>query len=53
LGKFVGCPSDKVRSFTSEKPFDASLFVDIRRQLGLEIINEINEKIVSLRMKIV
>ncbi|MDR2533308.1 MAG: transposase [Tannerellaceae bacterium] len=26
-------------SFTSDKPFDASLFVDIRKQLGLEIIN--------------
>jgi hypothetical protein len=26
-------------SFTSDKPFDASLFIDIRKQLGLEIIN--------------
>jgi hypothetical protein len=40
-------------SFTSDKPFDASLFVDIRKQLGLEIINEINEKIVSLKTKMV
>jgi hypothetical protein len=40
-------------SFTSDKPFDASLFVDIRKQLGFEIINEINEKIVSLKTKMV
>jgi hypothetical protein len=36
-------------SFTSDKPFDASLFVDIRKRLGLETINAINEKIVSLK----
>jgi hypothetical protein len=40
-------------SFTGDKPFDASLFVDIRKQLGLEIINEMNEKIVSLKTKLV
>lgn len=40
-------------SFTSDKPFDASLFVDIRKQLGLELINAINEKIVSLKTKMV
>jgi hypothetical protein len=36
-------------SFTSDKPFDASLFVDFRKELGLSTINEINEKIVSLK----
>jgi hypothetical protein len=36
-------------SFTSDKPFDASLFVDIRKRLGLETINAINEKTVSLK----
>jgi hypothetical protein len=41
---FLGYPS-----FTGEKPFDASLFVDIRKRLGLEAINEINERVVSLR----
>jgi hypothetical protein len=40
-------------SFTSDKPFDASLFVDFRKQLGLETINEINEKIILLKTKIV
>jgi hypothetical protein len=38
-------------SFTSEKPFDASLFVDIRKRLSMETINAINEKIVSLKTK--
>jgi hypothetical protein len=40
-------------SFTSDKLFDVSLFADIRKQLGFEIINEINEKIVSLKTKMV
>jgi hypothetical protein len=40
-------------SFTGDKPFDASLFVDVRKQLGLEIINGMNEKIVSLKTKMV
>jgi hypothetical protein len=38
-------------SFTSDKPFDASLFVDIRKRLGMESINAINEKIVSLKTR--
>jgi hypothetical protein len=38
-------------SFISEKPFDASLFVDIRKRLGIETINAINEKIISLKTK--
>jgi hypothetical protein len=38
-------------SFTSDKPFDASLFVEIRKRLGMDAINAINEKIVSLKTK--
>jgi hypothetical protein len=41
---FLGYPS-----FTSDKPFDASLFVDIRKRLSMDAINEINEKIVRLK----
>jgi len=37
---FPGYPS-----FTSEKPFDASLFADIRKRLGMDSVNAINEKI--------
>jgi hypothetical protein len=40
---FLGYPS-----FTTERPFDASLFVDLRKRLGIETINMINERIVSL-----
>lgn len=36
-------------SFTHEAPFDASLFVDFRKRLGLETINAINERIVQLK----
>ena len=43
---FLGYPS-----FTSDKPFDASLFVDIRKRLGMESINAINEKIVILKTR--
>ena len=43
---FLGYPS-----FTSDKPFDASLFVDIRKRLGMESINAINEKIVQLKTR--
>lgn len=35
-------------SFSHEVPFDASLFVDIRKRLTLEHINEINEKILGI-----
>jgi len=45
---FLGYPS-----FTSDKPFDASLFVDFRKALGLDTINEINEKIVLLKTQMV
>lgn len=36
-------------SFTTESPFDASLFVEFRKKLGYVEINAINEKIVSLK----
>jgi len=35
-------------SFSDEEPFDASLFVDIRKRLGLTQLNALNEKIVEL-----
>jgi len=35
-------------SFSNEPPFDASLFVGIRKRLGVNQINEINEKILQL-----
>lgn len=38
-------------SFTYESPFDPSLFVDIRKRLSPEDINEINEKILGLLKK--
>ena len=38
-------------SFCNEAPFDSSLFVDIRKRLTLEDINEINEKILGLNAK--
>lgn len=45
---FLGYPS-----FTTETPFDASLFVEFRKRLGLEQLNAINERIVSLRTNLV
>ena len=36
-------------SFTNEPPFDASLFVDFRKRLGIDCINSINEKIAELK----
>lgn len=43
---FLGYPT-----FTDEPPFDASLFVEIRKRLGLDAINALNEQIVKLRTK--
>jgi len=40
---FLGYPS-----FISEKPFDATLFVEIRKRLSLDVMNAINETIVKL-----
>jgi hypothetical protein len=39
-------------SFIDEEPFDASLFVDFRKALGIETINTINEKIVRLKTRL-
>lgn len=39
-------------SFTNETPFDASLFVEFRKRLGMENINAINERIVELKTKL-
>jgi hypothetical protein len=35
-------------SFSDEEPFDPSLFVDLRKRLGLEQINRINEEIMGI-----
>ncbi len=35
-------------SFSDEIPFDPSLFVNFRKRLGIEQINEINEKVLGL-----
>ena len=35
-------------SFSTQAPFDASLFVEFRNRLGLDDINKINEKIVKI-----
>lgn len=35
-------------SFSDEEPFDPSLFVGFRKRLGIEQINEINEKILNM-----
>lgn len=39
-------------SFTNDKPFDASLFVEFRKRLRIENLNAINEKIISIKTKI-
>jgi transposase, IS5 family len=36
-------------SFTPEAPFDASLFVEFRKRLGMDSLNQINERIVALK----
>lgn len=39
-------------SYTNEPPFDASLFVDFRKRLGMENLNAINDKIVALKTQL-
>jgi len=39
-------------SFSNEAPFDASLFVDFRKRLGMDTLNAINERIISLKTKL-
>lgn len=41
---FLGYPS-----FTSRQPFDASLFVEIRKKLGLEALSKINERVAMIK----
>ena len=43
---FLGYPS-----FSTEPPFDPSLFVEIRKRLGIETLNAINEKIIAIKTK--
>ena len=38
-------------SFTTEPPFDPSLFVEFRKRLGMENLNAISERIVSLKTR--
>jgi transposase, IS5 family len=38
-------------SFDTEPPFDASLFVEIRKRLGIEALNALNEKIITLKTR--
>jgi hypothetical protein len=35
--------------FVNEKPFDASLFVELRKRVGMDVVNSINERIVELK----
>lgn len=42
---FLGCSS-----ISDSSPFDASLFVEFRKNLGLDVVNAINEKIISLKI---
>lgn len=39
-------------SFTDEPPFDASLFVSFRKNLSMEVLNDINEKIIAIKTKL-
>lgn len=40
-------------SFTAAFPFDASLFVDLRKRVGQDLLNAINERIVTLHRQAV
>ena len=44
---FLGYPS-----FTNETPFDPSLFVEFRKRLGMDNLNDINEKIIALKTQL-
>src|SRR5690606_35271643 len=39
-------------SFSDTAPFDASLFVEFRKRLGLEQINSLNERILQVKLEI-
>ncbi|MBK8806910.1 MAG: hypothetical protein IPO21_09785 [Bacteroidales bacterium] len=36
-------------SFTTQQPFDPSLFVEFRKRLGLDTVNALNDKIIELK----
>ncbi|MBK8807550.1 MAG: hypothetical protein IPO21_13270 [Bacteroidales bacterium] len=36
-------------SFTTQQPFDPSLFVEFRKRLGLDTVNALNDKIIELQ----
>jgi transposase, IS5 family len=38
-------------SFNPDPPFDASLFVEIRKRLGFEAVNALNEKIIAIKTR--
>ena len=38
-------------SFTTSQPFDSSLFVWIRKRLGMQTVNALNERIIALKTK--
>ena len=38
-------------SFSTDPPFDPSLFVEIRKRLGIETLNAMNERIIALKTK--
>jgi IS5 family transposase len=44
---FLGYPS-----FSDQAPFDSSLLTDFRKRLGMDQVNAINERIVSLKAKL-
>jgi hypothetical protein len=44
---FLGFPS-----FSDQTPFDSSLLTDFRKRLGMDQVNAINERIVSLKAKL-
>ena len=39
-------------SFNPDTPFDASLFVEIRKRLGADAVNVLNEKIIAIKRQI-
>ena len=38
-------------SFTTTPPFDPSLFVTIRKRMGMDTVNALNERIIALKTK--
>lgn len=44
--------ADAVQVSQMNPYFDASLFVSFRKHLGLDVVNEINEKIIAIKTKL-